>query len=306
MTSSQPPQPPLGGQPPQGQQPPQQPAGYGPPPGQQPPAGYGPPPTPGQNPYGPPPTPGPNPYAQPAGTGGPSVSFDPKRLTMAAYVIAGLTLLYLILSFFTWYDFGNEDFFGVDLNVSGWTDGQVKLAFFLFLLATVWALLPAVTDLKLGFPRSWVTVALAALGFVLTLFVWFDTFSFDFSIWALLGVLTAAAILVFAVLSLLPELRNRPALPGALAGAAQWANQPAPAPGQPGTGANGQQAPPTQPYAAPPQQYAPPPQQYAAPPQQQYAPPPAPPAPGPSSFGPPPGGAPASGEGAGPDRPAGI
>ena len=309
MTSSQPPQPPLGGQPPQGQppqghqpppgyQPPPQP-GYGPPPGQQPPAGYGPPPTPGQNPYG-----------QPAGSGGPSVSFDPKRLTMAGYVIAGLTLLYLILSFFTWYDFGDDEFLGVDLTVSGWSgSGNVKFAFFLFLLASVWALLPAFTDIKVGFPRSWITVGLAALGFVLTLFAWFDTFQdyIEFSIWALLGTLTAAAILVFAVLSLLPELRNRPALPGAVAGAAQWANQPAPGPGQPGQpgpGAYGQPGP-----AGPPtQQYAPPP------PQQQYAPPPAPPAPpaapppppGPSSYGPPSGGSSASGEGTGPDRPAGI
>ena len=44
--------------------------------------------------------------------------------------------------------------------------------------------------------------------------------------------LTATVILVFAVLSLLPELRNRPALPGGLASAAQWANQPAPEFGQ--------------------------------------------------------------------------
>ncbi len=34
----------------------------------------------------------------------------------------------------------------------------------LFLLATVWALLPAFLDLKLGFPRGWVTVGLAGAG----------------------------------------------------------------------------------------------------------------------------------------------
>ena len=67
---------------------------------------------------------------------------------------------------------------------------------------------------------------------LLTLFAWLDSFDGDFSIWALLGMLTATAILVFAVLSLLPELRNRPALPGGLANAAQWANQPAPEFGQ--------------------------------------------------------------------------
>lgn len=206
MTSSQPPQPPPGGQPPQGQPQP----GYGPPPGAQPPAG---------------PPPAHSTYGQPAG-GGQGVSFDAKRLKVADWAIAGLTLLFLVLSFFTWYDFGDE-FFGIDVSISGWTDGQIKFAFFLFLLATVWALLPAVTHLEVGFPRSLVTVGLAALGFLLTLFAWFDTFDFEFSIFALLGMLTAAAILAFAVLSLLPELRNRPALPGALSGAAQWANRPA-------------------------------------------------------------------------------
>ena len=228
MTSSQPPQPTPGDQPPQG--PPQ--PGHGPPPGSQPQAG----PASAHSTYGPP------------AAGGQGVSFDAGRLKMADYAIAGLTLLFLILSFFTWYDFG-DDFFGIDVSISGWTDGQIKLAFFLFLLATAWALLPAVTHLEVSFPRSLVTVGLAALGFLLTLFAWFDTFDFEFSVFALLGMLTSAAILAFAVLSLLPELPNRPALPGALSGASQWANrtpsggagtarpqgQPGPPPAQPPT-----------------------------------------------------------------------
>ena len=41
---------------------------------------------------------GQNPYGQPHGAGS-GVSFDAKKLTMASYVIAGGTLLYLILSF---------------------------------------------------------------------------------------------------------------------------------------------------------------------------------------------------------------
>jgi hypothetical protein len=313
MTSSQPPQPPMGGQPPQPG--PQPPPGYaapppsGPPPGyaQQPPPGYAPPPGYGQQPppppgYGPPQQ-APHPYGHPQATGS-GVSFDAKKLTMASYVIAGLTLLYLILSFFTWFDLSSEDFFGVGFNVSGWVgSGQVKTAFFLFLLATVWALLPAFTDLKLGFPRAWVTVGLAALGFVLTLIAWIDTFKWNFSIWALLGFLTATAILLFSVLTLLPELRNRPALPGGLASAAQWANQQAPEFGQPGQPRPQHQ--PTPPYG-----------------QQQYAPPPPPPSPGgPPAYGPPsggpagpppaappepaPGGATAAGENP-PERPAGT
>jgi hypothetical protein len=210
----QPAQPQYGQQPgygapsqPYGQQPPYGQPGYGQQPaygqpvtgqpnyGQQPP--YGQPPY-GQQQYGQ------DPYGRPAGTGG-SVGFDPKKLTMADYVIAGATVLFLILSFFPWYQL--EDlFFGADLSFSGWRSGQVKTAFFLFLLASVWTALPAVVTLRLGFPRSFVTVGLAGLGFLFALLGWLDSFGagLTFSIWALLGFLTAAAVLVFAVLSLLP------------------------------------------------------------------------------------------------------
>jgi hypothetical protein len=298
----------MGGQPPEpGQQPPagygqQQPPAYAAPPPSGPPPGYGQQPPPG---YGQPPQqPGQNPFGQPQGTGA-GVSFDAKRLTMASYAIAGLTVLYLIFSFFTWYDLGAEDFLGVDFNVSGWTgSGQVKMAFFLFLLASVWALLPAVTDVKLGFPRSWVTVGLAALGFVLTLIAWIDTFKWNFSIWALLGMLTATAILLFSLLALLPELRNRPALPGGLANAAQWANRPpefGQQPGQPtGQGAYGQPAPP---YGQPPLQGTPPPPPPGGP-APSYAPPPGGPSGPPPGAPPVAGGSTATGEGS-PDRPAG-
>jgi hypothetical protein len=317
MTSSQPPQPPWGGQPPQpGQQPP---PGYappppsgpppsGPPPGyaQQPPPGYAQQPPPGyaQQPppgYGQPQPTGQNPFAHPQGNGG-GISFDATKLTMASYVIGGLTVLYLIVGLFPWFDFG-VNLPGVDDSISGFSlSGNVTTAFVLFLLATAWALLPAFTGLELGFPRGWITVGLALLGFLLTLIAWLKTFQDDvrggtnFSIWALLGMLTATAILVFAVLTLLPELRNRPALPGGIANAAQWANRPAPEFGQqPGRPAGPTS--PGQPAAA-----------YGQPPQQQFAPPPA--AGGTPSYGPPPGAPPAtggstaSGEGA-PEAPAG-
>jgi hypothetical protein len=102
-----------------------------------------------------------------------------------------------------------------------------------------------------GFPRAWITVGLAALGFLLTLVAWLGSFDAGFSIWALLGLLTAAAILLFSLFTLLPQLRNRPALPGALAGAAQWANQQAPDPtagGRQGGHAYGGPPPPAGPH----------------------------------------------------------
>ena len=298
MTSGQPPQPPFGGPPPGGQPPTGGQPGYG----QQPPHGQ---PAPGQPQYGQPqpqygqpqqpgygqpqqpgygqPQPGygppgaPNPYGQPAGSG---FSLDVKKLKMADYVIAGGTIVYLILAALPWYDY--DDAFGFSYSFNGFTSGLVSSAFVLFLLATVWALLPAFTDFKLGFPRGWITVGLAALGFLLTLFAWFDTFSVGFSIFPLLAVVVAAAILLFAFLSLLPELRNRPALPGGLSNAAQWANQQSPDLGQQfgqsGQGQPGQQTGPHQPQ----QQYGQ--QQYG---QQQYGQP-MPPPQQPGQYNPPP------------------
>jgi hypothetical protein len=296
MTSSHPPQPPSGGQPPEPGQPPygQSPYGqspYGQPPyGQQPPPGYAPPGY-GQQP------PGPNPYGQPGGSGG-GFKLDLKKLRMADYVIAGGTLLYLILAILPWVDFG--DYFGVNVpgdSFSGFKfSSLVTFSLLLFLLATVWAALPAVTQFDPGFPRGWVTVGLTGLGFLLTLFAWIRALSYGFQIWPLLALITAAAITVFAVLALLPELRNRPGLPGGLANAAQWANRPAPEfghPGQPGQ-PYGQQPYGQQPYGQEPygqQPYG----QPGAP--QQYAPPPPPP--GAPGTQPPAGGSTASGEGGG-------
>src|SRR6185312_2634190 len=225
--------PPQGGQPGYGQQPgfpPPQPGqpGHGQQPPAQPPYGQQPPPQPAQPPYGQPQQPPYgqpqygqqpqyNPYGQPAGTGG-GFSFDAKKLTMATYVIGGGTLVYLILALFPWFDYSDYVF----------GSGLVTFAFVLFLLATIWALLPAFYDLKLGFPRGWVTVGLAGLGFVLTLIAWIQSLGGGFFVFALLGLIVSLAIALFAFLSLLPELRNKPALPGQLAGAAQWANQQAP------------------------------------------------------------------------------
>jgi hypothetical protein len=186
----------------------------------------------------------------------------------------------------------------------------------LLVLATAWALVPAFVDLRLGFPQSWVTVGLAALAWLLTLFAWLESLDTEFTVWPLLGFLTATAILVVAGLALIPEIRNRPALPSGVANAAQWANQPAldfgqrPGGQQPSYGqqAPGQQQPYGQPgagqrgpgqgagqgYGQPGQ----PGQPYGQPGQQPYSPPPPPP---PAATPPPPpaGGSTASGEGSG-------
>ena len=270
MTSSQPPTPGGYGPPPQGGQP-----GYPPPQGGQP--GY-PPPAPGQQPGPPPgappgPPPGPPqggpgygapppyapptaPYGQPAAAGG-GFSFDVKKLRMADYVVVGGMIVFLVMAILPWVDVAHYlgiDVPGVDTTVSGFTfSGLVTFSFVLFFLAAAWAVLPAFTEVKVGFPRAWITVGLAALGLVLTLIAWIRSLTYGFEIWALIGLLAAAAIALFAFLGLLPEMHNRPALAGRLAGAAQWANQQAPdLPRQFGSGAQPTAPPPPPPYGQPP------------------------------------------------------
>ena len=70
-------------------------------------------------------------------------------------------LLFLILSFFPWYNFGRGL---LRLQPQRLASGNVKRRSSCSCWRRSWALLPAFTDLKLGFPRSWITVGLAALG----------------------------------------------------------------------------------------------------------------------------------------------
>jgi hypothetical protein len=193
---------------------------------------------------------------------------------MADYVVVGGMIVYLVMALLPWVDVAH--YLGFNFpgsTVNGFTfSGLVTFSFVLFFLAAAWAVLPAFTDVKVGFPRAWITVGLAALGFVLTLIAWIRSLTYGFEIWALIGLLAAAATAVFAFLGLLPEMHNRPALPGRLAGAAQWANQQAPDfPRQFGGAAAG--TPPTAPQPTAPQPTAP--QPTAPPPAPPYGPPPA-------------------------------
>jgi hypothetical protein len=287
--------PPGHGQVPSGQPPYGQPYGqpqygqpqYGPPPGYGQPPGYGPPPGYGQ-PYG-----GPLPYGPHAGAGT-GISSDLKKLSLADYAVAGGTLIFFVLALFPWWSYG-DDLFGYSR--SGFDDGTVSTAFLLFLLATVWTLLPAFLDLRLGFPRAWVTVGLAGLGFVLTLSAWIESMTVSFQVWPLLGMLTAGAILLFAVLSLLPQVRNRRSEPGGPAGADQRADRPASDAWRPAER--------TQPYGQTGHDRPGPGAGHAPPPPPGSGHPPVPrhhPTPGGPSA---PGGATASGGADAPDRPAG-
>src|SRR4051794_7999774 len=114
------------------------------------------------------------------------------------------------------------------VSVNGFDSGTLTFALVLLLLAAAWTLLPAVTDVPVPFPRSFITAGLAALVFLLTLIEWLSTFDAGFSFFGLMTFLASAAVLAFAGLRALPELRGAAPAPSGLAGAAQWANGPAP------------------------------------------------------------------------------
>jgi hypothetical protein len=202
-------------------------------------------------------------------------------------------VLFLVCAVLPWFtfDFG----FGISESINGFDFSLVTGSFVLLLLATVWALLPAVYPVAVPFPRSVVTVGLTGLAFLLTLLEWISTFEAGFSVFALLTFLAAAAALAFALLRLLPELRSTPSLPGSLGDAAQWANQQAPQFGGQGSAGGSQSYGPPDPYA---QQPGPWPQPPAGPVQQHRATPPPPPAGGTGTGQP--GGPPAPGSQPGP------
>ena len=78
---------------------------------------------------------------------------------MADYVIAGGTVLFLILALFPWWNYGDK-FFGISYSLSGFDSGLVSSAFVLFLLATAWARSPRSTtsgwaSRAPGSPSAW-------------------------------------------------------------------------------------------------------------------------------------------------------
>jgi hypothetical protein len=171
-----------------------------------------------QQPYGQPPYAyGQSPNGQQPGYGPPlpSVSLDVKRLRPADAVVSGGTLVYLVLSLLPWVSFSRAV---IGFSVNGWELGNlVPFAFFCLLLASVWAVLPAVTEVQAGFPRSYVTVGLSGLALLLTLIAWLRAFAVDFSVVGLLATLVAVAITVCAVLRLLPEIGHRgPGVPSGM------------------------------------------------------------------------------------------
>jgi hypothetical protein len=134
------------------------------------------------------------------------------RLALADRIVVVGALLYLLFALLPWYrvaafDLG-EGYSFPSASVNGLHSGLVVAALVLVLLATAWAVLPAVADVPVRFPRSLVTVGLATAAFLLTLVEWLSDLDAGVSLVGLLALLAAAAVVTGAVLRLLPELRR--------------------------------------------------------------------------------------------------
>ncbi len=142
---------------------------------------------------------------------------DLTRLRRADWAVAAGTLLYLVCMTLPWFRVDGFDLgsgFAVPgVSVNGFDSGVLVVALVLLLLATAWALLPAVAEGPAPSPRSSVTACLAALAFVLTLVEWLSTLDEGFTAVGLLAVLVAAAVLAAAVLRLVRDLRGAGASP---------------------------------------------------------------------------------------------
>jgi hypothetical protein len=156
---------------------------------------------------------------------------DLGRLRRADCGVAAGTLLYLVCLLVPWFHVGAVDLgFGYRIapaSANGFDSGLLVCALVLLVLATAWALLPAVADLATPFPRSFATAWLAGLAFLLTLIVWGSTFDVGFTVAGLLALLCSLAVLGCAALRLLPDATRPGALPRRLAGVVRWVNLPA-------------------------------------------------------------------------------
>jgi hypothetical protein len=161
---------------------------------------------------------------------------DLGRVRRADGAVAAATLVFLVLLLLPWFHVDAFDLgWGYRMPaiwVNGFDSGVLVAALVLFLLASGWALLPAVADVTVPSPRSVGTAAPAALGFLLTLVEWLTTFDVGFTPTGLLALLAALAVLASAVLALLAELGEGRALPRRVSAAARWAARPVTRPGR--------------------------------------------------------------------------
>ncbi|GAB3364876.1 hypothetical protein [Modestobacter lapidis] len=129
-----------------------------------------------------------------------------RRPAVHDLVPAAGALLYVVLGLLPWA--------AVTLDVLGRISASgygfsvlVPIGAVLLVAAGAWALLTAVVAVPVPFPRSGVTLGLAAPAFLLTLVTWLRSTDYGFEPVPLLALLVTVAVAVSAARALLPELR---------------------------------------------------------------------------------------------------
>ncbi|QXG77237.1 hypothetical protein KUM42_06900 [Modestobacter sp. L9-4] len=135
----------------------------------------------------------------------------PGRPARADVVVAAGTVVFLVLLLVPWYRREGFDLgYGHRVeatSANGLDSGLLVTALVLLVLASAWALLPAVADVPTPFPRALVTTGLVALAFLVTVLAWLSSLDLGFSLPGLLAVLTVAAMLAVSLRRLLPQAR---------------------------------------------------------------------------------------------------
>jgi hypothetical protein len=129
-----------------------------------------------------------------------------KELTTGAKLVLGATVVFLILSFFNWFEYSGPgadeaEALGGDVGVSMW-HGVGWIAGLLAIGLIVWqALRLANIDVEIGVTPAMITAALAVLLLIFTFIRWIDKPGGDLvdrTFWAWLGLALAIVIVVGA------------------------------------------------------------------------------------------------------------
>jgi hypothetical protein len=147
-----------------------------------------------------------------------------KDLNNGAKLVLGATVLFLIVSFFNWYEAdlgGLEEVSGVDAGISMW-NGVGVIAGLVAIVLLVWqAVRLANINFEVGVTPSMITAALAALLLLFTVIRVLDGYAFaDRTIWLWLGLLLAVLIAVGAWMNMQASGESFADIRAAAAGAA--------------------------------------------------------------------------------------
>jgi len=150
-----------------------------------------------------------------------------KELNTGAKLVLGATVLFLIVSFFNWYEAdlgGLDDVVGVDAGVSMW-NGVGVIAGLVAIVLLVWqAIRLANIDFEVGVTPAMITAALAALLLLFTVIRVLDGYEFaDRTIWLWIGLLLAVVIAVGAWMNMQASGESFADIRASVAGAASAA-----------------------------------------------------------------------------------